>query len=73
MFAIYKVRSSMDPTQAKTKLQQAIDHLAHLYSIIGTVTIAESLNSSGQLRELLDLYPKAARLLEDLADDEIPF
>lgn len=69
----YIVRSSMDHTQAKEKLQKAIDHIGHLYNIIGTVTIAESVNSSGQLRELLDLYPSAPKMLEDLADDEIPF
>jgi hypothetical protein len=73
MIPTYKVRDSMGADQAKEKLQKAIDHLAHVYSIVGTVTIAESLDSSGQLRELLDLYPKAARMLEDLADDEIPF
>lgn len=55
------------------KLQKAIDHIGHLYNIIGTVTIAESVNSSSQLQELLDLYPNYLKMLEDLADDEIPF
>lgn len=73
MIATCKVRTSMDHTQSMTKLQKAIDHIAYLYNIIGTVTIAESLTSSAQMQELLDLYPKAGRMIEDLADDEIPF
>jgi hypothetical protein len=67
-----KLSKSMSETQAKEGLQSAINKLAEIYTMIGTITI-EEVDRHPVLQPIVAEYRSGLKYLEALADDKIPF
>lgn len=70
-----RISASMDETEAKEKLQSAINLLHEIYSAIEKITIGEELKASGALAEILSIYRQTNGMAKiiDLASSDLPF